>query len=473
MDALTPTFSSSSSGLPANILVIEDDPSFQTLYRDLLAPNGHTVVCTESPVEARSRLRDFSPEIILLDVFFGGLNGLEAIPDLLACAPLAKVIVVSAAEEGQMAMEALRRGAYDFLNKDEKDFPARLLLRVGQTLETVYLQRRIDIEIESRGGYAFGDEVIVGLSDVMREVYRVIDKVALSGCSALISGESGTGKELVARAIHLKGRRRAAPFVSIDCGAMAKSVLESELFGVAKEYPGFHNRERLVGRLELAGDGVLLLDEIGNMEADLQVKLLRVLEEKEFQPLGEEHALPLSAQVVASTNVDLTGSIARGQFREDLFFRLNEIPVSLPPLRARIADVPLLVTHFLDRHNRRTGGDRRMTPDALDKLMTHRWPGNVRELKKTLERALVLSERRFITDVDIQFAQPSSVEPAPAPSVAPLSTPSSNLPLREAEEAFRRAYVEDVLRRVGGDKLQAAVLLGIDLRTIQRILARK
>ncbi|MEO6665702.1 MAG: sigma 54-interacting transcriptional regulator, partial [Nitrospiria bacterium] len=268
-------------------------------------------------------------------------------------------------------------------------------------------------------------------------------------------------------------RRRAAPFVSIDCGAMAKSVLESELFGVAKEYPGFHNRERLVGRLELAGEGVLLLDEIGNMEADLQVKLLRVLEEKEFQPFGEDHALPLAAQVVASTNVDLAAAIARGRFREDLFFRLNEIPVRLPPLRARLADVPLLVTHILDRHNRRMADDRRMTSDALDKLMNYRWPGNVRELNKTLERAFVLSERRFITDIDIQFAHPSAGEPAMDPSIAPPSILSSNLPLREAEEAFRQTYIEDVLRRVGGDKLKAAVLLGIDLRTIQRILARK
>ncbi|MEO6665770.1 MAG: response regulator, partial [Nitrospiria bacterium] len=195
---------SASSNLPANILVVEDDPSMRTLYWDLLTTAGHTVVLTECPVEARLCLRDCSPDIILLDLFFGEMNGLEAIPALLACAPLAKVIVVSAAEEGQMAMEALRRGAYDFLNKDEKDFAARLLLRVGQTLETVYLQRRIDIEIESRGGYAFGDEVIVGVSPVMREVFRLIDKVVLSGSNALISGESGTGKELVARAIHLK-----------------------------------------------------------------------------------------------------------------------------------------------------------------------------------------------------------------------------------------------------------------------------
>jgi two-component system response regulator AtoC len=304
-------------------------------------------------------------------------------------------------------------------------------------------------------------------------MYRLIDKVALSGVNALISGESGTGKELVARAIHLTGKRRALPFVSIDCGAMAGGVLESELFGVAKDYPGFHNRERLVGRLAAVGDGVLLLDEIGNMEVDLQAKLLRVLEEREFQPIGETRSRRLSAQVLASTNVDLPRAIATGRFREDLFFRLNEIRIVVPPLRDRRDDLPVLVAHFISQHNCRTHQDRRLTPDALQRLMDHGWPGNVRELKKTVERALVLTDRRFITAADIQISErpPSCSERANLTALLP-QTPSI-LALKDAEDAFRKAYVEEVLRTVNGDKHRAAALLGVDLRTVQRILADK
>jgi DNA-binding NtrC family response regulator len=473
MDTAQQTIAPLASGLRANILAIEDDPGFRTLYRDLLLPAGHHLTVAESPFELPAGYGDAAPDIVLLDLFFQAANGLDAIPDLLSRWPSARIMVISAADEGAMAVEAIRRGAYDFLSKDERDFAARLLLRIRQTLETIHLERKIALDIDARGGYAVGDDLLVGTNRAMREIYRLIDKVALGGVNALISGESGTGKELVARAIHLAGGRRALPFVSIDCGAMAGGVLESELFGVARDYPGFHNRERLVGRLAAVGDGVLLLDEIGNMDVDLQAKLLRVLEEKEFHPIGEAKTRRLGAQILASTNVDLPRAIATGRFREDLFFRLNEVRIAMPPLRERMEDVPLLVTRFVSEHNTRTREDRRVTPDALEKLMDHRWPGNVRELKKTVERALILTDCRFITAADIQItpraapAEPSSTRPT---SMLP-SSPS--LPLKEAEDAFRKAYVEDVIRKVDGDKQRAAVLLGVDLRTIQRILNSK
>ncbi len=474
MDTVQHTIAPSALGLRANILAIEDDPGFRILYRDLLSHAGYSLTLVESPVDLQPGSADTSPDIILLDLFFPSSNGLEAIPTLLSHWPLAKIMVISAADEGAMAVEAIRRGAYDFLNKDEKDFSARLLLRIRQTLETIHLERKIDLDIEARGGYVVGDDLLVGTSRAMRDVYRLIDKVAVGGVNALISGESGTGKELVARAIHLTGRRRALPFVSIDCGAMAGGVLESELFGVARDYPGFHNRERLVGRLAAVGEGVLLLDEIGNMEVDLQAKLLRVLEEKEFYPIGSARSLRLPAQVVASTNVDLPRAIATGRFREDLFFRLNEVRIPMPPLRERMEDVSLLVTHFVAEHNRRTREDRRVTPDALQNLMDHTWPGNVRELKKTVERALVLTDRRFITAADIQITQrvgPADPSTTRVRSLVPNGP--SMLPLKEAEDAFRKAYVEEIIRKMDGDKQRAAVLLGVDLRTIQRILLSK
>lgn len=469
MDSVGYRVTAGASELCAGILAIEDDPGFRTLYRDLLAPAGHGLTVIESPLDLRTIRDEASPDIILLDLYFPTASGLEAIPVLLSRWPCAKIIVVSSADEGAMAVEAIRLGAYDFVNKDEKDFSARLTLRIRQTLETIHLERKHDLEIASRGGFAFADDMLVGTSRAMREVYRLIDKVALRGVNALINGESGTGKELVARAIHVTGARRSFPFVSIDCGAMAGGVLESELFGVAKDYPGFHNRERLVGRLAAVGEGVLLLDEIGNMEVDLQAKFLRVLEEREFHPIGETRTLRLSAQVLASTNVDLPRAIASGRFREDLFFRLNEIRITLPPLRDRLEDIPLLVAHFVDEHNGRTGEHRRVMPDAQEKLAAHRWPGNVRELKKTVERALILSDRRFITADDVQITAPANPSPLPTPGALDHSMRS----LKEAEDAFRKAYVEDILRKFHGDKQQAAVLLGVDLRTIQRILSDK
>lgn len=427
----------------------------------------------ESPFDLRTIHHDIAPDMVLLDLFFPAANGLEAIPIILSRWFSTKILVVSSADEGPMAIEAIRRGAYDFVNKDEKDFAARLGLRVRQTADAIDQERKIDRELGARGGYAFAGDMLVGTSRAMREVYRLIDKVASSGVNALISGESGTGKELVARAIHLTGPRRALPFISIDCGAMAGGVLESELFGVAKDYPGFHNRERLVGRLGTVGDGVLLLDEIGNMEVDLQAKLLRVLEEREFQPIGETRSLRLSAQVLASTNVDLPRAIATGRFREDLFFRLNAIRIALPPLRERPDDIPGLVAHFVDQHNRQTGPERRVTPDALQRLVDHAWPGNVRELKKTVERALVLTDRRFITAADIQITEEAAAPRASSRLAALLPEGPSMLTLKDAEDAFRRAYVEEVVRKAKGDKQRAAIMLGVDLRTVQRILADK
>lgn len=461
------------SGLRANILAIEDDLGFRILYRDLLSQSGYSLVLMESPIDLQSAFSDISPDIILLDLFFPSGSGLDAISPLLSRWPSAKIMVISAADEGAMAVEAIRRGAYDFLNKDEKDFGSRLLLRIRQTLDTIHLERKIDLDIEARGGYAVGDDVLVGTSRPMREVYRLIDKVAVGGVNALISGESGTGKELVARAIHLAGRRRALPFVSIDCGAMAGGVLESELFGVARDYPGFHNRERLIGRLAMVEEGVLLLDEIGNMEVDLQSKLLRVLEEKEFYPIGSARGLRLHAQVLASTNVDLPRAIATGRFREDLFFRLNEVRIAMPPLRERLEDVSLLVTHFVDQYNRRTRGDRRVTPDAMQRLLNHTWPGNVRELKKTVERALILTDRRFVMASDIQITQRAASMDIPPLQVGSGRNGPSLLPLKDAEDAFRKAYVAEIIGKMDGDKQRAAVLLGVDLRTIQRILMGK
>ncbi|MGB3942028.1 MAG: sigma-54 dependent transcriptional regulator [Candidatus Manganitrophaceae bacterium] len=242
--------------------------------------------------------------------------------------------------------------------------------------------------VEKNGGLNIGPgRRIVGKSPDMWRVYKLIQKVAKNRSSALILGESGTGKELIARAIHVR-KEEQTPFVSINCGFITKTLLESELFGVCENYPGLHNKKRLIGKLEVAGDGTLLLDEIGNMDPDLQVSLLRVLQEREFCPLGREKPLPLRAQVIASTNVDLKSAIDASRFRNDLYYRLNVVNIVLPPLHQRKEDIPLLVQYYLEQHEKRFGR-RVVLPQAMEKLIEYHWPGNIRELFNALERVLI------------------------------------------------------------------------------------
>ncbi len=461
----------------AEILIVEDDPNYVELYGAVLKSAGYTTAVASDPKAALSAIQRRAPDLVLLDLTFEGTPqaGLDFIPDALHQRPDLPITVVSSQDQSAIITKALDLGAVDYIVKDQSLYDL-LAFRVGQTLTRTRLERRIKMD----GGFIFdAGRVIIGRSPGMLQVYDLIERVAQHRSTVLILGESGTGKELVAQAIHARKGLPNAPFVSIDCGAVPKSVLEPELFGVKASYPGFHNKERLVGKLEAAGDGTLFLDEIGNMEMELQASLLRVLEERRFTPIGDTTAQAVRAQVIASTNVNIDAAIRAGKFREDLYYRLNEVPIVLPPLRDRKEDIPLLVRHVLTQHEVRSGDRIEIVPEAVEKLMAHDWPGNVRELVKMLQRAATLCRSRYLTPKYFDFSAAPKTAAAPT-DVAESDGATQSISVRLGPGAVsladfareaRRTYARHVMAQSKGNRLMAAGLLGVDIRTLRRLLS--
>jgi DNA-binding NtrC family response regulator len=420
------------------------------------------------------------PDLVLLDLTFDGTPqaGLSFISEAVRRWPDLTILVVSAQDQSGIIMKALDLGAVDYMVKDHSRYEL-LTFRVMETLKKARLEKQSKSQVEIHSGFVFGaGQVIIGKSAKMHKVYEAIERVAQNRSTVLIIGESGTGKELVARAIHARKGLNRDPFLSIDCGAIPKAVLESELFGVRSNYPGFHNKERLIGKLEAAGQGTLLLDEIGNMDVDLQSSLLRVLEEKQFTPLGNTTPLPLQAQVVASTNIDLDLAIRSGKFRGDLYYRLNEVPILVPSLRERKEDIPLLVQFYLDQHERLHGTRIDILPETLQVLMAYDWPGNVRELQKAMGRALTLCQSQYLTPRHFQPSAASQEKPKPDRTARNASStdwirvdlPEGALPLNDFSMAARRVYAKHILQKTKGNRPAAAAILGIDVRTLRRVL---
>ena len=394
------------------ILVVEDDQNFLELYQDVLGRAGYSVVVERDPKSGLNAIKKRLPDIVLLDLTFEGTPkaGLDFIDDAVRRWPDLSIIVISSQDRSGIIMKALDLGAVDYIVKDQSLYDL-LSFRVGQTLKRKRLERQIRSQLESHGGFVFGaGRVIIGKSNKMYQIYELIERVADSRATVLILGESGTGKELVAQAIHARKGQPDSPFVSINCGSVPKTILEAELFGVMANYPGFHNRDPLIGKLHAAGKGTLFLDEIGNMEMGAQASLLRVLEERRFTPLGCTDALEFPAQVIASTNEDLGATIQNGKFRKDLYYRLNEVPVVLPPLRERKEDIPLLVRYFLNQHENRSGNRIEILPETLEKLTSYDWPGNVRELHKVIQRAVTICRSQYLTPKNFDLSPHGSNE---------------------------------------------------------------
>ena len=474
-----------------NILVVEDDPGYQVLYRRALEPTGYNLQIERDPKSGLEAVRRHPPDLILLDLTFFNTPqaGLSFIEEALGQWPDLSIVVISAQEESSVIMKALDLGAMDYVVKDVSLYDL-LPFRVAQALKRARLEKQNKMQVESNNGFVFGAEkMIVGKSPKMSKVYELIESVAWNRSTVLVLGESGTGKELIAQAIHGRKGLTNGPFVSIDCGSVPKPLLESELFGVMAEYPGFHNKERLIGKLEAAGEGTLLLDEIGNMELDLQTSLLRVLEEREFTPLGCREALPLRSQVIASTNANLETAIRSGKFREDLYYRLNEVPIVVPPLRERKEDIPLLVRSFLKQYEGLTQKRVEILPEAMQKLMDYSWPGNVRELAKSVQRALTLCRAQYLTPKHLDLGscspqktdtyQESITDRDPVPETdggshsITVSLGSSGIPpLDQFTQEARKAYAQHILDQVNGNHSMASSLLAVDIRTLRRVLSR-
>jgi len=442
-----------------SILIVDDEVGARESLRMVLK-SDYEVFLARNAEEAFLRLKEHSPEVILLDIILPDLDGLKVLEEIKRKDPDGIVIMITATKTVKTAVEAMRLGAYDYVTKpfdiDE------LRLTVTRALSTRALQKEVKYlrqEIDRN----FGFDNIIGKSKVMKEIYKVVKQIADSRATVLIMGESGTGKELVSRAVHYNGNRRNSPFVTINCAAIPDTLIESELFGYEKG--AFTNAvEKKLGRFELAHEGTLFLDEIGELSLLTQAKILRFLEEREFTRVGGGKTIKVDVRLIAATNKDLNQLIKNGAFREDLFYRINVVPVVLPPLRERKEDIPLLVDHFIKRfsdENQKTvkGIDR----EALELIMHYEWPGNVRELENLIERVIALTSNETIQPGELPF---SFINTSKVNGLKE-SILSGKVPFLKAEEDFEKEIIVDALKKTNYVQSHAAEILGISRRILK------
>ena len=444
-----------------NILVVDDDAETRELLREVLGAEGYNVVVSSSGEEALEAGKQECFDIIISDIKLGpNLTGLDVLKAYKSIQPESEVILITAFGSMETAIEALKGGAFDYLSKPFKI--EELLVQVGRALENRALvreNRNLRQQLESQVQLSS----LVGRTPAMLEVYKKIALVSESRSTVLIYGESGTGKELVARAIHYNSPRAEQRFFAINCGALPESLLETELFGhVRGSFTGAVDNKR--GIFEEADGGTVFLDEVAEMSPALQVKLLRTLEEQEVRRVGSNRPVPVDVRILAASNRNLGELVERKKFRQDLYFRLRVIEIELPPLRERTEDIPLLAEHFLKRFERERGRTFTISPQAFSVLLTYDWPGNVRELENALEAAVALNRSGTIALEDL----PPKVR-ADFQKGRRLDDFYSDLP---SLDELRAKYVRHVLRVVGDNKVKAAAILGIDRKTLYRLLDR-
>jgi DNA-binding NtrC family response regulator len=479
----------------ARVFVVDDEITMVQMITELLRGEGHEVFPFTDGNAALEALEEHTPELVIADLHLerSRVQGLDILQKARALHPPATVIVITGFATVESAVDAMKKGAYDYLRKPFKmdDFKAclRRALSYNEAVsENIYLRRQL------RDRYRFSQ--IVGTSPKMQEVFKMIERVADSDCTVLLLGESGTGKELVARALHFNSRRQFAPFVPVNCSALPEHLLESEMFGHRKgAFTGAITDKK--GLFQEADGGTIFLDEIGSMPVALQGRLLRVLQDREVRRVGDNTPTYVNVRVIAATNEPLETRVREGAFREDLYYRLNVIPICLPPLRERPEDIPVTVAHFLrDKVHPRTGQPFQVTRTAMAALCAYEWPGNVRELQNAIERACTLCETHIISLADLppavqhraaagglaESAPLSSTEtlyplpghPVAQPPATPTAPPTTRLePLKDFIRAQELAYIHRVLAQTGGDKEKAAQLLGISLATLYRKLAEE
>jgi len=440
---------------PFTVLVVDDEEEARNLCAEVAAEAGLRVRSAATTEQALDILEQVPVDLVLTDLRVPELGGLELLRRLRAQSPQIAVLVLTQYGTIESAVEATRLGAADYVTKPYHLDELRAKLdRMAHALGLERENRVLREELRSRPG--FGQ--LVGVSTKMQRVYQVIEKVAVHTCPVLILGESGTGKELVARSVHFASPRRERPFVPVDCSALVPTLIESELFGYVKgAYTGATQNRR--GLLEAAAGGTLFLDEIGDLPVDLQAKLLRALQEREIKPVGSNERVPIDVRVIAATNRDLEEAIHKGQFRQDLYFRLNVVQIKLPPLRERKNDIPMLVNSFLEKFSSSQRTVTSVSEDAMARLLAYDWPGNVRELENAVERAVALGSGPVValTDLPTNLQHGIFERRMGMDELVPL------------EELERRAIFR-ALRETAGDKLAAARLLGIGKTTLYRKL---
>jgi DNA-binding NtrC family response regulator len=431
------------------LLVVEDDPSVRTTVVMLLELEGYEVDAVSSTREALQRLRDESYPIVISDIYLDERTGLDVLEAAKAKNPKCAVILMSGRGTMETVMRATQGGAFDYLAKPfEIDDILEVVKRAEATLAD---SQENEVEIED-----LPETSMIGSSPGMIDIYKTLSKAAPTDATVLIEGETGTGKEMIARMIHRNSTRRDQPFVAVDCGAIAPSLIESELFGAMRGAYTGADRDRM-GQFEAANHGTVFLDEIGDVEASFQLKLLRFLQEREIRPLGAARSKPIDVRVLAATNRDLQTLVDEGKFREDLWFRLNVIRIVVPPLRERRGDVPLLAQFFVQRSNERYKQSARLLDSGLKALSDFTWPGNVRQMQHLIERLVILAPQGRIDRAAVEEAM-AIMEPREGAAETLADT--------EAEQIKR------VLTATSGNKSRAAKILGIERKTLYRKLEK-
>jgi len=443
------------------ILVVDDDAGVRESFR-LILEDHYDVVDVPDGMSALDLIRTSQVDLVLLDIRLPGMDGIEVLERIKAIDEGVEVILVTAVKTVRTAVAAMKLGAFDYVTKPfEED---ELLSLSRRALERRALEREVAF-LRSEVARTHDLDEIVGQHPAMERLHGLVAQVARTSSTVLVTGESGTGKELVARAIHLQSARREQPFVAVTPAAMPESLIESELFGHERgAFTGAHQRK--LGKFELAQGGTLFLDEIGALRPELQVKLLRVLQEREIERVGGTRAVRIDVRVIAATNTDLKEAVSRGAFRDDLYYRLNVVHVVVPPLRERISDIPPLVDHFIRRDNKRFNKRiQGLSPEALTALHAYRWPGNVRELENVIERCAVLAEGPVVrlNDLPLDVLLPQQATKVRA---------AEALPLNEATDQFERQMVLRVLDSVSWNLTEAGRILAIHRNSLRVKLAR-
>ena len=434
------------------ILIADDDESLRRVIEYNLSNKGYRVLLANNGNEALNIFKSEDVDIVITDIKMEKVDGLELLEEIKRLKSNALVIMITAHGSIETAVKAMKLGAYDYITKPFDRDELQIIIEKAQNLQSL-MSENIRLRQELADRFSLGN--IIGASSKMKRIYDMVARVAKSDSTVLLQGESGTGKELIARAIHFNSSRAKKPFITVNCSAIPENLMESELFGHVKGAFTGAVKDK-VGKFEAAEGGTIFLDEIGDIRKDLQVKLLRVLQEKSIDKVGSTQDINVDVRVIAATNILLETAIEEGKFREDLFYRISVIPILLPPLRERKDDIPLLVQHFMAKHG---GKDCKMLSEVLDILNRYDWPGNVRELENIIERAIVLKkEDNVISPEDI----PDHIKIKQLRSQMSLEIPDEGVKLEEVEKAL----IINALNKAGQNQTRAAELLNISRQTL-------
>lgn len=438
---------------PANILIIDDEEAIRDALTQVLKKEGYGVKAVREGKEGLSLFSQEMFHVVFLDLKLPGIKGMDVLAELKKMSSETPVIIITGYASIESAVEAIKEGAFDYMAKPFTPEELRVVTRKAlesrrMLFENIYLRK----ELEEKSEF----DLVVGKSEAMAKVLDLVRRVSPTESTVLITGESGTGKELIAREIHKHSLRRKAPFVVVDCGALVETLFESELFGHVKgSFTGAYETKH--GRFEIANGGTIFFDEISNITLNIQAKLLRVIQEREITRIGSNRPIKVDVRILAATNENLAEGVRKGKFREDLFYRLSVVPLHLPPLRERKADIPFLVEQFLQKYNKKMKKNiESISPQAIKALMDYDWPGNIRELENTIERAVVLARGNGIDLEDLMYHGIS----ASTFLLSPIGGKFRSL------EEMEKEYIRVVLYAQGGSKSRAAQILGIDRKTL-------